>query len=340
MTKDSADDWLKEFEEEKEEEPAEEVKEEPEKKPREEGKGEEPKEGKEPEETGEVDEFDKMFEEEAEKEVEEKVEEKVEEEVEEKVEEKPKEELVKREEEERPSRKLTEAKAKLIFVIFGGKGKGKTFQALSFPGKIIALSFDRKTDIIKQNLYNGDERIKVYDMIETLDYSDDSTMLKSADETFKRTLKILEESKNEGPDWILIDCLPETIRMAEFTMRFRNDLAPFEGIKNLNIWKERRMFIRQIHKLAYEAARRGVIYTTDSEKDEIVEAGELVTKQDAPVWLDIIMRETDFVLKTDYNRTSNKHIVRVDTSKDDKLLKTGSIFDVSNYGKIGEIMEK
>ena len=107
-------------------------------------------------------------------------------------------------------------------------------------------------------------------------------------------------------------------------------LKAYQGIANLNLWKVRRALIRQVHNVAYNIAKRGLIYTTYTEKDQIVVEGELVTVKDVPKWIDVLIFETDFVLKTDVDPTSRKFLVKVTTSKYDKLLPTGRIYDVTD----------
>ncbi len=57
------------------------------------------------------------------------------------------------------------------FMIYGEKGDSKTTTALSFPGKIAALSFDHKTVEIWAEFFENDPRITVYDAIRYMDYS-------------------------------------------------------------------------------------------------------------------------------------------------------------------------
>jgi len=69
--------------------------------------------------------------------------------------------------------------AKEVWLIFGDKGTGKTTVALSFPGEILVLSFDRKSAIIKHNMYNDDPRIHVFDVVKYMDYSTPEKMTRA-----------------------------------------------------------------------------------------------------------------------------------------------------------------
>ncbi|MCW1309283.1 MAG: AAA family ATPase [Candidatus Nanoarchaeia archaeon] len=240
----------------------------------------------------------------------------------------------KKEVEEKAVFELTEdgIPSKEVYLIYGNKGVGKTVTALSFPGKILALSFDRKTAIIKANMFKNDDRIKIYNAVKYMDYSNPEALTKSANDTYQYILFILEEHvKHYGnPDWVLIDGSDIFHQICEWTMRYRHNIEPFAGISNLNVWKERRLLIRNIHYKALDIANKGVIYTTYTEKDSIVVDGELITQKDVPRWIDVLMFETDYVLYCYVIEGQRKFAVRVVTSKNDSKLRTGMVYDVTD----------
>lgn len=92
------------------------------------------------------------------------------------------------------------------------------------------------------------------------------------------------------------------------------------------------MYIRQIHHKALKTAKKGLIYTCYTDKDEIVKDGEFVTKKDVPRWVDCIMYETDCVVKVEANRdkTGQRFHATVESSK--ARLPTGVRKDVTDVG--------
>ena len=223
---------------------------------------------------------------------------------------------------------------KEVILIYGQKGHGKTFLAMSFPGKIVVLSFDRKSALVKYKDYKGDSRIKVYDVTKYMDYSSPTSWLETADKTFRYLNALLDFIEKDPPDWIVIDGTEIFHQICEMTMRYRNNLMPFQGIANLNLWKERRLYIRQIHNKALSVAKRGLIYTTYIAKDEVVIEGELITKKDVPKWIDAIMYETDVVIRVKSIAAADdgarQFIAIVESSKGH--LPTGLKADITNSG--------
>lgn len=229
---------------------------------------------------------------------------------------------------------FSEAKTQAIpvFTIYGEKGDGKTVLALSFPGKIAAISFDRKTQIIKNNFYDGDERIKVFDAVRYLDEMVENYP-KSSHDTIEYCKQLLTTKIKElEPDYILIDGTEILMRIAEQAMRHKFGWSATEGIKNMNAWKIRRLILRGLHARAVQCAKKGVIYTTYMKQKEIIHEGTLITKKDIPAYVDILLWETDIVLKSwsEYDKkTGKKFLMRIDSSKL-KQFGTGKEYDVTN----------
>lgn len=236
---------------------------------------------------------------------------------------------------------LAEAKgtAKNNFMVYGQKGAGKTFLSFSFPGKIVCLSFDKKSLPIKQHSFNNDSRIRVFDAAALMNYSSPEGWTESADKTFKHLNLLIDKIASWKPDWIVIDGSEILQQICEMTMRYRNNLMCFQGISNRNLWKERRLYIRQIHNKCFNAAEKGVIYTTYTSKDEIIREGEFVTKDDVPRWIDAILYETDAVIKirSIQEKGGRRFYATIESSKFPPF-KTGRETDVTDRG-VGALLE-
>jgi len=192
-------------------------------------------------------------------------------------------------------------KGKTIVTIHGNKGGSKTTTGLLLTqgflglpgGKTAAISFDDKTKITKEQLFPN-ENITVYDGKRYFD-EDPKKITVSGYISYKYLMQILYSIDYE-PDWIMFDGLTILSLMLEQAMRFQNNLRPTQGVANLNVWKDRKFMLQALHNLAVRKAKYGVIYTTYSEKNKIIIDGNLVTEQDVPVYIDIVMQETDVVL--------------------------------------------
>jgi hypothetical protein len=215
--------------------------------------------------------------------------------------------------------------AKIVVTIAGEKGDGKTTTALSFPGKIAAITLDRKTGLIKDwmkadnvDVYNG---VRYY----SEDSSDEGTIVGAGNTTYNYIHALLSKLQEEGKyDWIVIDGLEILHQICEQVMRFKHKLGPTDGFANLNWWKERRMFLRSIHNKALNTARRGIIYTTYLEfVTDVVDNEKTVSGKKHPKWVDVVLLETDIVLHA-YSKeelTKKKYFVKVISSKRPTFIK-------------------
>jgi hypothetical protein len=237
---------------------------------------------------------------------------------------------------------------KKVFLVYGDKGVGKTSFALMFPGNIVAFSFDGQTRIIKKRLSQiypeKANSIKVYDMDQVY-YGDNLNNTRedilSSSEILLTFMKKIVTSTH--PDWFLVDGSSEYVTMAEYVMRKNNGLLPFQGIANQNLWKERNVYIRQLHNTMISNARFGVIYTGWEQLVEVEDEGEL-RKLTIPKWTDIIMQKTQFIVrivrttvKSGNGQKVNKYFAKIVSSKDDDFLPTGAVFDITNYTSIPQI---
>ena len=217
---------------------------------------------------------------------------------------------------------------KLVITIVGEKGTGKTVTALSFPGEICVMSFDRKAMPVKQFFYKGDKRIHVFDIVKYVDWRPER-ITETAAKAFDVLEKAFDKCSKIGADWIVIDGTEILEQLAEMYMRHRHGLGPIEGIRNLNIWKERKWILRDVHNKALTSAKRGVIYTVYPTWSERIISGEVVDRRQEPKWLEVILFETDIILWTKYDEANKRFLVEVQSSKLDSLLPTGQVYDVT-----------
>lgn len=222
--------------------------------------------------------------------------------------------------------------AKEVYLFFGEKNDGKTYAALSMPGNILALSFDGKTSIVKKRSYNNDPRIQVFDALIREDYSSPEAELVSSKVAMAYINEILDKAKANPPDWVLIDGSEIFQKLAESLMRHNQSISPFGGVQWTS-WKERRFHIRSLHEKAIRLAKRGVIYTTYVDKDEIVVDGQIKARTDVPKWLDAVLYSVDEVIRVKAATvgTERRYIARIEGSKL-RPKNSGKEFDITGKG--------
>jgi hypothetical protein len=218
------------------------------------------------------------------------------------------------------------SQGKIVMTIYGHKGASKTYGTFCIctgriggfipTGRTLALSFDNKTKITKSQWFPNDN-IEVHDGKKY--YSKDPLIrTKSGYMTYKYLLGLLKhEEQKDKPDWVVIDGFTEVAEIFEMAMRYTNGLKPTQGFANRNIWKDRGAFIQAFHDAALRCARVGLIYTTYSDKDEIIQDGEIIARADVPKYVDVVMRETDVVLnvKKGKNKDGEIYYIVVESTK-------------------------
>jgi len=249
-------------------------------------------------------------------------------------------------------------KGKTITTIYGNKGGGKTTVGflltqgfLGLPGgKTAAISFDDKTKITKEQLFPKED-ITVYDGKRYFN-EDPKQITKSGYISYKYLIAILDSIDYE-PDWIMFDGLTILSLMLEQAMRFQNNLRPTQGVANFNVWKDRKFMLQALHNLAVRKAKYGVIYTTYSEKNKIITDGNMVTEEDVPIYIDIIMQETDIVMHSSKlkGKNGNMFYYTVDSTKyrnytgydgqpllrANEVLKEGRLIDITGMPDTPEV---
>lgn len=219
------------------------------------------------------------------------------------------------------------------FLIYGEKGDSKTTTALSFPGKIAALSFDHKTVEIWAEFFDNDPRITVYDAIRYMDYSSPDAWLMSSEITLVYINIILDELRalpeDDYPDWIVIDGLEEYTKVCEMVMRYRNGIRMTQGVE-WSYWKERRLYLKQIHLKCMSVSKRGIIYTTFPGRRETIKDNKIVESVKQPKWVDVMKDQTDIVIAVESRQTpeGKRFFATVESSKY-RLIPTGLVADIT-----------
>ena len=251
----------------------------------------------------------------------------------------------------------TRALAKHVITIYGNKGDGKTTVGQFFGDSQVSISFDSKTEEVRRNSKFGDN-ILVFDGTRYLDKTSPEAWTESAERTWRYINKLLDRipdidaGKEESapnlsiaekgdmrdyasgnPDWFMVDAGEVFEQIAEMTMRYRNGLKAFEGFPNKNLWKERRMYLDQLVRKCLRKARKGLIWTSYVRQEEVIEKGEFVTKKDAPKWIDVVLLETDVVIRVERSSGKNGQVfyVTVESSKWTRIPETGKV-DITNKG--------
>lgn len=175
----------------------------------------------------------------------------------------------------------------IVKMIYGRKGAGKTVLALSELSdgmRYCCLSFDNQTKVIRDQIYKvGDEQCLVFDAMRY--YTEETPELKL--ETSERTLRYIFSLlngpiKDFQPDIILIDGTEIMNQICEGAMRYNNNISPFGGVE-WTYWKERNMYMNQIHRLSCQIAKVGVTYTAYVSVEEYHTAMG-TKKREEPKW--------------------------------------------------------
>ena len=221
------------------------------------------------------------------------------------------------------------------YMIYSLKGGGKTHLALSFKGKISALSFDRKTSKVWLKDYKQDPRITIYDGIRYLRRKKPDEWLESAVESIYYIMQVLRDiEKDDKPDWILIDASDILIgRICEMAMRYRNRFKAFQPFK-WDYWRERNMYVDMIYDECLRIAKHGVIYTAYvTDKAFTIKNGIIVEQKRLPKWAANLKTQVDTVIHIESTQTEDtrEFWATVESSKTPEL-KTGLRVDITGAG--------
>lgn len=220
---------------------------------------------------------------------------------------------------------------KIIYTIAGDKGTGKTTSAMLLrqgDESMLAISFDHKTTVIKNNMYNKNPKIKVFSGVKYLDRSPDR-LVSSAKKSYEFVYSLIKKAR---PNWILIDGLGVLHNICEMAMRNDRGYKPYQGVSNMNDWKYRNDMMAELHTLCLTQCKKGIIYTTYTKTEELIYEGNIIEKKEIPKWFGNVLEETDITLMSSVIEDSEGkplYQVRVENSKYDNLFKSRKTYIVN-----------
>lgn len=214
-----------------------------------------------------------------------------------------------------PPLKPSEDELKEVWTIFGEKGVGKTVAALGLSREeTVAISFDGMTERVRMNqLYDHRDKITVYDPTKPDPENGwkgwvrtEEEITETSSDVYDYAIHILDQIIEQGGvDTIVIDGLELAAEIFEMKMRYHGKLGPMDGVRNLNLWKLRKLYYNELYKKALAAANNRLIYTTYTKFYEYEEGGT-ITKQKRPKYADMTEWKSDIVLEVFSVMNKNK----------------------------------
>lgn len=184
--------------------------------------------------------------------------------------------------------------------IYGAKGSSKTMLSTyialaSSKGKILIITFETTAtrNTIDQFFDKFKDRIDVLSLDRLFDFNDSDEMLKTMSVAVDTILDELRTAEQNPYSWVILEGLQELNQVAEGKMRYMNQLTAYQGVKNRNLWKERKLYLTQIYKAMHRASKNGVIFTSQ----EVTIEDEDGNRKE-PAWYGIIKEQTDITIET------------------------------------------
>ncbi len=229
---------------------------------------------------------------------------------------------------------------RLDALFYGGKGVGKTLTAINNPLKILAISYDKLTQPVVNQLSRIEPDIENRVLVYDVDYLDDpeiSTEYSFMQYDYLKYILESDEVKAFKPEIILHDRADILNKICEGRMRYNHQL-PSIGPVDYSLWKERTAYLNYIMKISANVAPLGtfstVYYDSYNEVEFKDKDGNIIEKKE-PKYFEYIddmvlfTIEVEQVVVKEKSRTINRATIQ--SSKDDSLFKTGQVKDVSNY---------
>jgi len=184
------------------------------------------------------------------------------------------------------------------------------------------------------------ERMKVKDGIRYLRKTSAVMWMESAVVSLRYLNVLLARDLPEfDPDWVMIDGLEMMVRdICEMSMRCRNNLPAFSGVE-LNLWKERNMYVDDIFLQCAKFAKKGVVVTAYvNEKAVEIKGGRIIEVKRKPKWAANVRTQVGNVIRVDGKDGGDDgrvYTAYVESAKYMKL-KTGIQVEVTGNAESGE----
>ena len=233
-----------------------------------------------------------------------------------------------------------EITSKYTIVCFGLKGASKTYTSFGITdNKRDVISFDHKSVMIASNFFKN-ENINVYDGLRYFVESSDSTKV-SAHKSIDYIMELINQFNN--PEWIIIDGYERLSFLAQMEMRYIKNIGVYEPVGGGNMsfyWYIRNEVLNKIYNFALGKAKKGVIYTTYIEKEQVIDNGIIIKSKDVPKWQGDLLTQADIVIKTEniFDKNIQKFEAIIESSKT-PTIKTGSIYNLTGHKKLREFDE-
>lgn len=232
-----------------------------------------------------------------------------------------------------------------FIMFYGEKGASKTTCAMSVPGNIFALTFEKRGNLTRpwDKIFGKDPRIQCFGVSEYIERGSIGKYRDTSNTVYAKIIQLMiRASRNkEKFDWVILDGLQQGQKISTLRMKALNNIGAFDKLptKLLERWGERTLYLENIViDLATSIARKGIILTSQNvetrpmfvtdaqEKDGIKSVEELPLKN--PKWMDKIKEDVDTVVFSE--------IVKTPLSGGRNRLKWKSTINSNKLGGIGE----
>ena len=208
-----------------------------------------------------------------------------------------------------------------FLLFFGDKGASKTTCAMSVPGNVLAITFEKRGNVTRpwSKIFGNDPRIQPFGISEYIKRTNLPQYRDSSNIAYLKVVELLERAKkhNEKFDWVIMDGLQAGQKITTLRMKSLNSVGAFENLpkKLLTRWGERTIYLENIViDMASAIANKGVVLTsqnimhqamflTQEQKDSGMKDEDIPIKE--PAWKDKIKEDVDTVI---YNRIIEKKL--------------------------------